>query len=173
MLDIRRFQKNSPVPSRQILEKTYAAINRNLKEMETIVNRVSGSEELLPTAGKYQLLYVGSCLYDFYLLVEDCLLQIARTTDKWIPASLDWRARLIKLMQSPIAEKRPPVLSAATAYLLEDYLVLFLNFHHQCSTFSYSRIKKMIDNLDLINNQLERELTVITKLLSPYISYVL
>jgi hypothetical protein len=167
MLDIRRFQKNSLLPSRQSLEKTCATINYNLKEMKTTVIRISGSEELLPTAGKYQLLYLGSCLYDYYLLVEDCLLQIARTTDKWVPASLDWRSRLIRLMQSPVTERRPPVLSAATATLLDDYLILFLNFHHQCSTLSYPRIKKMIDNLDLLNNQLEKEFTVITKLLSP------
>jgi len=167
MSDIGRFKHSSSAPSRQSLEKTCIVINNSLAEMKIIVRMLSEEKELLPHSDKYRLLYLGSCLYDFYLLAEDCLLHIARVTDKWVSASLDWRERLIRLMESPIPDKRPPVLSSETAALLADYLSLYRNFHHQCSTLSSSRIKKMIENLDLLYIQLEKELTLITRLLMP------
>ncbi len=161
MLDIKKYQYKSSPPSRQNLEKTSRAIKSNLAEMKKIVDEVTGNEELLSGADKYRLYYFGCLFYDFYLLVEDSLLNIARTIDKWIPGSLDWHERLITLMKSPVPEKRPPVLSAASAHLLSDYLTLFLNFHHQCSKLAHSRIKKMVDNLEPLYNLLEKELTVI------------
>lgn len=165
MLDIGRFKHSSSTPSRQSLEKTCIVINSSLAEMKIIARMLSEEKELLPHSDKYRLLYLGSCLYDFYLLTEDCLLHIARVTDKWVPASLDWHERLIKLMESPVPDKRPPVLSYETASLLTDYLSLYRNFHHHCSTLSSSRIKKMIDNLDLLYIQLEKDLTLIASLL--------
>jgi len=167
MSDIGRFKHSSSAPSRQSLEKTCIVINNSLAEMKIIVRLLSEEKELPPHSDKYRLLFLGSCLYDFYLLAEDCLLHIARITDRWVPASLDWRERLIKLMQSPVSDTRPPVLSAGTAALLANYLSLYLNFHHQCSTLSSSRIKKMIGNLDQLYIQLEKELTYITRLLMP------
>lgn len=163
MLNIKKYQQSSSAPSKQCLEKAWVAVNSNLAEMNTIVNRVSCDKKFLTCADKYRLLYFGSYLYDFYLLVEDCLLHIARATDKWVPGSLDWRSRLIKLMQSSVPDTRPPVLSTESAYLLADYLILFLNFHHQCSTLSASRMIKMIYNLDRLYKQLEKELTSIIK----------
>jgi hypothetical protein len=163
MLDIKKYQQNSPARSKQYLEKIDETVYSNLAEMSLIVNRVSGDRELLACADKHRLLYYASYLYDFYLLTEDCLLHIARATDKWIPGSLDWRSRLIKLMQSPVSGTRPPVLSAESAYLLADYLNLFLNFHHHCSTLSPSRIIKMIDNIDHLYRLLEKELPVANK----------
>lgn len=135
MVDYGRFMNRSPAPSRQSLEKTCTVIESSLAEMKIIVSRVSTSYKPYAGADKYRLLYLGSTIYDFYLLAEDCLLHIARTVDRWVPASLDWRARLIKLMQSPFPEKRPPVISTATALLLSECLSLFLNFHHQCAGY--------------------------------------
>ncbi len=165
MPDFKKFQQKSPALSRHSIEQAVAAINNNLDEKRKIANHMSGFKWQMSEADKYSLLYLGSNLYDFYLLVEDSLLRIARTTDKWMPASLDWRDRLIKLMQSPLPGKRPPVLSFYTASMLTDYRLLFQNFHHQCSNFSPARIKKMTDNLNQLYNQLEKELTTITGLL--------
>ncbi len=166
MLDINRYRHKTPGPSKRSLEKTCLVINNNLAEMKLIVDRISRDKECLSDADKHRLLYYGSYLYDFYLLTEENLLLIARISDKWVPGSLDWRTRLINLMQSPVPDKRPPVLSTQTASLLADYLGLFLNYHHQCSTLSAPRIIKMIDKLDHLYNQLEKELTFITEVLT-------
>ncbi len=167
MADYRRFMNASPAPSRQSLDKTCAVIESSLAEMKIIVNRVSSYCQPLSGADKYRLLYLGSNIYDFYLLAEDCLLHVARTIDRWVPASLDWRTRLIKLMRSPFPEKRPPVISTATALLLSECLSLFLNFHHQCATLTPERIKKLLESLGPLSSQLEEELTAFTKLIKP------
>ncbi len=165
MPDFKRFQQKTPAPSRHSIEQTCAAVNKNLEEMRKITNHLSGFNWHISGTDKHRLLYMGSNLYDFYLLTEDSLLRIARTTDKWIPASLDWRVRLVKLMQSPLPGKRPPVLSSNTASMLADYRLLFLNFHHQCSNFSPARIEKLTNNLEGLYNQLKKELTAYTGLL--------
>ncbi len=167
MADYRRFMNASPAPSKQSLEKTCAAIESSLAEMKIIVSRVSAYDQPLAGTDKYRLLYLGSIVYDFYLLAEDCLLHIARTIDRWVPASLDWRTRLIKLMHSPFPEKRPPVISTATALLLSECLSLFLNFHHQCATLSPERIKRLLESLGPLCSQLEEELTAFTRLIKP------
>ncbi|MFU8795610.1 MAG: hypothetical protein ACNA7Z_09575, partial [Dethiobacteria bacterium] len=155
MVDFKRFQNLSGAPSKLSLEKTYLSINSNLAEMRLIVNSVSNYDQVFSVNDKYRLLYLGSLLYDFYMLCEDCLLNIARLTDKWVPASLDWHYRLLILMQSPVPEKRPPVLSSETAAQLGDYLCLYLNFHHQCSDLSPARIIKMTKDLSPLFVQLE------------------
>ncbi len=165
MPDFNRLQQKSPAPSKYYIEQTCTTINNNLEEMRKIATHVSCLKWQITGTNKYYLLYLGSNLYDFYLLAEDSLLRIARTTDKWMPASLDWRERLVKLMESPVPGKRPPVLSSHTASLLADYRLLFLNFHHQCSNFSPDRIKKMTASIDRLYYQLKKELTAITGLL--------
>jgi len=167
VLDIRRYEHRSTLPSKQVLEKTGITISENLAEMQVIVEKVSAGKSLLAGADKYRLLYFGSLLYDFYLLTEDCLLAVARITDRWIPGSLDWHERLLKLMQSPIEDKRPPVISAQTAYLLADYLNLYLHFHDHCSKLSAARIEKLVSNLNLLYTLLEKELTLICGLFAP------
>ncbi|MDZ4133553.1 MAG: hypothetical protein U1E11_10500 [Dethiobacteria bacterium] len=167
MVDYGRFMHRTPAPSRQNLDKTCAVVESSLAEMKIIVSRVSSYYQPLAGADKYRLLYLGSNIYDFYLLAEDCLLHIARTIDRWVPASLDWRARLIKLMQSPFPEKRPPVISTATALLLSQCLSLFLNFHHQCATLTPARIIKLLESLGPLCSQLEEELTAFTRLIKP------
>jgi len=167
MLDVRRYEYRSTFPSKQVLEKTGDVIADNLAEMQFIAQKASAEKSLLAGADKYRLLYFGSLLYDFYLLTEDSLLAVARITDKWIPGSLDWHERLLKLMQSPIEDKRPPVISSRTAYLLADYLNLYLHFHDHCSKLSVPRIEKMVTNLKPLYTLLEKELTHIRRLLIP------
>jgi len=120
MLDIKRFQQSMTAPSRVSLEKACVVIEQNLTEMGEIVAHVSEYSLLSSDTDQRKLLYLCSNLYDFYLLVEECLLQIARITDRWIPGSLDWHYRLIQLLQVPVTDQRPPVLSSSTALLLQD-----------------------------------------------------
>ncbi len=128
--------------------------------MLLIVNRVREIENSRQDLDSRQLLYLGSCLYDFYLLVEDCLVTIAGITDRWIPGSLDWHKRLIDLLQRPVPETRPALLSAKTAALLADHLSLYLNYHHHSTKLTAPRIKKLTGNLDQLYHRLEKELAV-------------
>jgi hypothetical protein len=163
MRDLKRFQPKSTAPTRQALVLTGAVINRNLQEMVAIESIVSG-HRVSSDSNKQQLLYLGSLLYDYYLLTEDSLLHVARTIDRWVPASLDWHSRLLMLMQSRIPEKRPPVISPETALMLNDYLVLFLNFHRHCSKLTPARIEKMAKYIGRLHYRLEKELTFISRL---------
>ena len=111
------------------------------------------------SADQRRLLYMGSLFYDYYQLVEDCLRLVARTIDKWIPASLDWHYRLLKLMQQPIPEKRPPLISPETAQLLEEYMVLAINYHEHAPKLTLKRLEKLAKNLPALQALLENELT--------------
>lgn len=158
MVNLEKYKYKTPAPSRQNLEKAAALIENNLAQMRLIAEKITAEKEQQPMEGKQRLLYFGSSIFDYYLFAEECLLTVARIIDTWVPASLDWRLRLIRLMQLPVAEKRAPLISPQTALLLQDYLTLYLNFHIHCATFSADRISKLIDNLDLLQNQLEKEL---------------
>jgi hypothetical protein len=158
MLDIKRFQQSMTAPSRVSLEKACFVIEQNLTEMGEIVANVSEYSPLPSDTDRRKLLYLCSCLYDFYLLAEECLLQIARLTDRWIPGSLDWHYQLIRLLQIPITDQRPPVLSGNTALLLQDYLVLFINYHHHSSVITAEKLEKMIYNLPEVYTKLGKEL---------------
>ncbi len=168
-IDIKKYRHENPAPSKEDLARLCIMIDSNLAEMQQIAAEVNKNKALLDKhTDKYNLFSFGCLIFDFYLHVEDCLLHIARTIDKWIPASLDWHARLLKLMKSPFPDKRPPILSPETAFLLEDYLILYLNFHHHGPKLSSKKIKKMAANIDQLNNLLERDLTTLTRLFSPW-----
>lgn len=166
-LDIRRYQPRSTGPPKIAVEETCAIIRNNLVEMEKIVANVSEYSPLSSDTDRRKLLYLCSCLYDFYLLAEECLLQIARLTDRWIPGSLDWHYRLIRLLQVPVTDQRPPVLSGNTALLLQDYLVLFINYHHHSSVITAEKLEKMIYNLPEVYNRLEKELLFLNYIFVP------
>ncbi len=167
MLDIKRFQHSTTTPSSVSLEKACVLIEQHLTEMRGIVVHVSDYSPLSPDTEQRKLLYLCSYLYDFYLLVEECLLQIARITDRWIPGSLDWHYRLIRLLQVPVTDQRPPVLSSSTALLLQDYLVLFLNYHRHSSVITAVKLEKMIRNLPEVYTRLEKELLFLNCIFMP------
>jgi hypothetical protein len=165
MADIKRFQKAENISSLHIFKQAQETIDGNLREMELLVMQVSAKKELFPTDDTNLLFYLGSCLYDFYTLLEECLLVIARVIDKWVPSSLDWHERLLTHLQKPIPEKRHPLLSAATASLLLDYLYFYLNFHRRCSNPAHAKVKIMSENLEQLYRKLERELTTFAEFL--------
>lgn len=167
MPDVRRFQHVVASPSGDNLKKTCAIIECNLQDMKLIVSHLSGFYPLPADSDKRTVLYLGSYLYDFYLLAEDSLLQIARLIDHWIPGSLDWHYRLIRLMRYPVPEMRPPVLSSATADLLDEYLILFLNYHRHSSMLTAAKIENMVGNLVPLYERLEKELSFLNRLFLP------
>ncbi len=167
MSDVRRFQHQVSSPSSENLKKTCWAIEGNLQDMKQIVSELLTFYPLSSESDKRTVLYIGCCLYDFYLLVEDCFLHIARLTDCWIPGSLDWHYRLIRLMRQPVPETRPPVLSSVTAELLDEYLILFLNYHRHSPTLTAAKIEKMVGNLAPLIERLEKELSFLNRLSLP------
>lgn len=158
MDELKKYQGKEYTPTKESLLRAREKLETNLAQMEEIVHQVSAKKGLLPQGGTNLLFYVGSLLYDYYSLVEECLLVAARVLDAWVPSSLDWHERLLKQLQAAIPERRPPLLSRETAALLLDYLYLHLHFHRRCTNLSFSGIEKMAENLEQLHQRLEREL---------------
>lgn len=167
MTDMKKFEEKPSAPAKRDLERIGAAITKNLAEMQLIAGRVSQYQQLPIKEKRRKMLYLGSLFYDYYLLVEECLLLVAKTTDQWIPGSIDWRRCLIKLLQSPIPEKRPQILSARSAFLLNDFLVLYLNYHRHSAAFSEDKLDKLADKLLQLNQLLGKELGLVVKVFTP------
>lgn len=145
---------------RKNLENNYNQIIGNLKELKGLTVLVTAEYPLAANSPKQRkILYISSCLYEYYQLVEDSLLIIARTVDLWIPGSLDWHYRLIRLMMIPVPDKRPAILSKVTALQLDHYLVLYLNYHYHSIIISPCKLDKMISSLQELTDRLESELT--------------
>ncbi len=138
----------------------------NLQEMRLIVDSISSENSDSKSNRKRRQLYIGSLLYDYYLLAEKCLLQIARTFDRWAPTSLDWRMRLIKMMQDPVEDKRPAIISTETASMLTEFLMHYQNFSNQSSTTFATRINKLEAELERFQDRFEKEIGLFAKMLS-------
>lgn len=138
----------------------------NLQEMRLIVDIISAESSSSKGDPKRRQLYIGSLLYDYYLFAENCLLQIARTFDRWAPTSLDWRLRLIKLMQDPVEDKRPAILSNETASMLTEFLMHYQNFSNQPSTTFATRVKKLEADLEWFQDRFEKEIGLFAKMFS-------
>ncbi len=167
MTDMKKYQGRPSVPAKKALEKTGTAIAKNLTEMQTIAGEVSQYQQLSIKGERGKILHLSSLFFDYYLLVEECLLLIAKTTDQWIPGSMGWRHSLIKLLQNPIPEKRPQVLSFQSAILINDFLILYLNYHRHSATFSEEKLEKFADKLIQLNQLLGKELNLFVKVFAP------
>ena len=164
MLETRRFKAESYLPTRQAMQNTCLALKSNLQEMKKLAAAAAALKNSEGGDEQKRLLFLASCFFDFYLLAEDCFLQIARSLDRWIPGSLDWRRRLVSLMLLPNPEKRPSLISPRTADLLNDFLVLAVNYHQHCSKLSAEKADRMAVSLDELYDLLEEELTQFIKL---------
>ncbi len=92
MAERKRYGDKEYVPAKQGLLQARQALETNLSQMAEIVRQVSAGKGLLASGGNAALLfYLGSLLYDYYSLVEECLLLAARVLDAWVLDSLDWR----------------------------------------------------------------------------------
>ncbi len=166
MKSIKHFQGKAPILSRQDLQRCCELIEKDLSEMTLTAKKVYRCNPTNKT-DRTRLLYLGSLLYDYYLLSEEILLLIAKTVDRWVPASPDWRERLIILMLTPREGKRPPILSKESAMLLRELLSLYLNFHHQCAKLTASRLIKLSQQLRELESILYSDLSRISRLTEP------
>jgi hypothetical protein len=64
----------------------------------------------------------GSILHDFYTGIEKIFENIAKEVDRRVPTGVEWHSELIHQMTLEIPGLRPPILSAATAKKLREYL---------------------------------------------------
>ena len=167
MRDMEKYQGKPSPPARKNLEKTGSAINTNLLEMQAITEKVSRYQQLPSEQKQGKMLHIGSLIYDYYLLTEECMLLIAKTIDQWIPGSMDWRHRLPKLLQSPVPEKRPQILSAQSATLINDFLILYLNYHRHSASFSEEKLEILAEKLIQLSQLLGKELGRVVKVFAP------
>lgn len=158
MPSFKRFQGDEPALPGQSPGKLPGLLLHNLEEMKKIMDDICRERQSSPKESRSRLLYIGSHLYDYYLLAENCLLQIARTFDRWAPTSLDWRGRLIKAMQGPVEESRPAVLSKETYSMLTLYLAHFQNYNNQSSSTFAKRVEMLADKIELFQSQFEKEI---------------
>jgi len=164
MSDFKKFQHDLRVVPGQSPGKLSGLLLHNLEEMKQIIDNVSREWQEVPQDRNKRLLYVGSQLYDYYLLTENCLLQIARTFDRWAPTSLDWRSRLIKLVQNPAEDLRPAVVSEDTAAILFELLMHYQNFSNQSSTTFANRVEKLVSSIELFQDRFEEEIISFLKI---------
>lgn len=104
-------------------------IQQELTDLEQVVARAERAIVVARRQSENQDLYLDSAalsLHDFYTGLERIFQQIGATVDGNIPGGNDWHRKLLQQMQKEFPELRPPVLSVATATLLDE----FLRFRH-------------------------------------------
>ncbi len=137
------------IPSPQRFARIMEMIEKNRVEMAPLLQEVDSMHGELGSGDDRRLiLKLGSFFFDYYLTMEEIMLAIAALTDQWIPGSLDWHIRLLKLLKTPIEEVRPPVFSKATADLLEEYLYFYLTFHRNCVNLSREKVLRLSVSLE-------------------------
>lgn len=164
MSDFKGFRDNVPASPEHNHDKLSGLLLQNLEEMKKIMDCVTREWRESTKGSKRCLLYMGSHLYDYYLLSESCLLQIARTIDRWAPVSLDWRTRLIKDMQRPLEDRRSAVLSEETSSMLMLYLTHFQNYNSQFSNTFANRVETLAGSIEFFHSQFEKEIIAFSKL---------
>lgn len=153
----RESQKYFPSP--HLLRKMAETISADLEEMAVIAATVKeGKERWNKNKEGPQLYYLGSLLYEFYLIVEESMLAVARTIDRWVPCTLDWHERLLKQMRRSLPELRPAVISPSALVLLENYLYFYLSFQRRRSSISPQKVEKLAEELETVFPQVSREL---------------
>lgn len=106
-----------------------ARIHQELNDLERVVARAERGIEAARQRPEDQDLYIDSAalnLHDFYAGLERIFQQIGATVDGNIPAGNDWHQKLLRQMEKDLPDLRPPVLSAGSVAMLDE----FLRFRH-------------------------------------------
>ena len=108
----------------------------------------------------YALRARGSILHDFYSGVERIFVRIARELNGGVPQDVQWHRQLVKDMTLAIPEVRPPVIDAALAEVLDEYLRFRHLFRHGCgfaldSRRSHSLTARLPETLAAVEGRLE------------------
>jgi hypothetical protein len=104
-------------------------IHKELEELERLVSRAERALEAahqLPTENDLFIDAVALNLHGVYTGLERIFQQIAATVDGNVPSSREWHRELLEQMSLKVTDIRPPVISAETVQLLDE----FLRFRH-------------------------------------------
>ena len=135
-------------------------IENELEEIEEIVAKVNRGWE------KYNInndgLYLDSValnLHDYYSAFERIFELIANEIDESIPEGSSWHKELLKQMTINIKNIRPQVISKNSEEKLDE----LRGFRHVVRNvysykFSPEKVEKLINKLDILNNQLTEEI---------------
>ncbi len=137
-------------------------IQQELAELERVVARAERAMSAARRQSDEQDLYLDSAalnLHDFYTGLERIFQQIGTTVDGNIPTGSNWHRKLLQQMQLDLPESRPPVLSAETVSMLDE----FLRFRHVLRNiyafhFDPERISHLINQMHPAWTQAQVEL---------------
>jgi hypothetical protein len=104
-------------------------IHNEMDELERLVSRAERALEAahqLPDENDLFIDAVALNLHGVYTGLERIFHQIAATVDGNVPSSREWHRELLEQMSKRVPDVRPPVISANTVQLLDE----FLRFRH-------------------------------------------
>ncbi len=154
-------------PSAKLLGKMRETIEPNLNEMAFIVELIVNArvEKEAKKQDSSSLLSLSSYFYEFYLEAEEAMVFVAKVSGKWVPHTLDWHERILKLLQSSQEGLRPPVLSPQTARSLQKYMFFYLTFHRHCYNPSLEKIEELVEDIESTYHMFKKDLEVFCRIM--------
>jgi hypothetical protein len=145
-------------------EQLARRIRGELSDLERAVARVGRAWEKARGAGSDQDLYLDAValnLHGFYSGLERLFELVARRQGGDLPAGPSWHEQLLTSMTEEVNERRPAVLSKASAERLDEYR----RFRHlvrnvYATNLLPERIASLVDGLPGLWAQLRAELAV-------------
>jgi len=111
------------------------------------------------TPSLLQLRGLGDIVHDFYTGIERIFGKIATETDGGLPGGSNWHRELVETMSFPIGDRRPTVITSATAGSLEEYLRfrhLFRNLYG--FQLQWGRLKPLLERLPSVFETTRKDL---------------
>jgi hypothetical protein len=155
-----------------MIEGYLVLAGRIRKELEDMKRVVARSQRAMDTARHNPQdadLYLDSAalnLHDAYSGFERLFKQIAATVDGNVSSSPEWHRELLEQMGLDLPQVRPPVLTADSIRILDEYL-RFRHVVRNVYTFSFDaeRVGRLVKELNTAFDQIEKELLVFTDFL--------
>lgn len=137
-------------------------IRKEIGDIERLIARANRAMQTARRNPQDTDLYLDSAslnIHDVYSGLERVFRQIAATVDGNVPSSSDWHRELLEQMGLDLPKVRPPVLTAGTVQLLDEYL-RFRHVVRNVYTFSFDpeRIGRLVDELEGVYGKVRDEL---------------
>lgn len=125
------------------IESDLADLEHIVAEIEATQNDIGSS---VPTHRDKAAL--GSFLHSFYNGIENILKRLAEEIDHSVPVGEEWHRALLRRMERPVEDIRPPVLRTQTIDALEPYLG-FRHFFRHSYTFEidWQKLKPLVEHI--------------------------
>lgn len=135
-------------------------IEFELAEIGMIVAEGTGfsSSYKKTTPGSLELRGFGAILHDFYNGIENICERIANEIDGGLPKGEDWHWRLLESMNLELPKLRPALFTKDVVDQLDEYRRFRHVFRHMYgSHLDWRRIKPLLEKLDKVFSDIERE----------------